>query len=207
MSVRRLMRRFARAESGIAALEFALVLPLMMVLYFGMTELTFAISTDRKVTLLSRALADLVGRTTSMTTAAMNDIFQASIAVMAPYDASNAKIVVTSIVVKATGPADGAGNPTLQGRVCWSEARGPGATKLAYNSIITIPDGFKTAGTSFIRADVELDYQPVFGDAVWKIVTPDRTGKITLNEKTPWPVRAAQQVVWPSNPLTPCPTT
>ena len=203
--MRQLARRFVIVRAGVAAIEFALVLPLLVIVYLGMTELTFAISTDRKLTLLSRSLADLVGRTTSMSNETMTDIFNASKSVMFPYNPNNAKLVVTSIVVRSTGQNGPDGQPKVEGRVCWSRAQGPGAQPYAFNSIQEVPEGFRNPSSSFIRADVTMSYEPMFGASILKWATGH--SRIDLGEHTPWPVRSSQQVVWPSDSKTPCATT
>ena len=50
--------RFKSDENAVAAVEFALILPLLIVLYIGTAELTQAISVNRKVTHLASSLAD-----------------------------------------------------------------------------------------------------------------------------------------------------
>lgn len=191
---------FLASVQGVAAVEFAMVLPVMVLMYLGMTELTFAVNTDRKVTLLSRTLADLTGRATSMSTSEMDAIFGASLAVMAPYNGANVKMIVSSIVVKDTGQVSN-GQPVLKGTVCWSVAKGPGNPPgLAKGTVVTIPDGFQTADSSFIRADVSIDYTPVFGSSVMQWVTG--ASSLLLSEQTPWPVRNVKEVVWQGT--TPC---
>ena len=53
---------FAGDTKGVSAVEFALVLPLMLTLYLGGAELAQAISASRKVTLVSRTVADLAAQ-------------------------------------------------------------------------------------------------------------------------------------------------
>jgi Flp pilus assembly protein TadG len=183
---------FAFATAGVAAVEFAMVLPVMVLLYLGTTELTFAVNTDRKLTLLSRTLADLTARVATLTSSQIDDVFGAALAVMAPYNTGSAKMVITSIAVTAKS---GGG---VEGKVCWSKAKGTGAVALAKNTIVPVPEGFQTANTSFIRADVTMPYAPVFGSGILNLVTSSPT--LGLSESTPWPVRNVKEVVMDSAP-------
>lgn len=194
------IRALAASTTGVAAVEFAMVLPVMVLMYLGMSELTFGVNTDRKITLLSRTLADLAGRATSMSSSEMDTIFAAAMSVMAPYKSDQAKMVVSSIVVKDTGQKDAQNKPVLKGTVCWSSARGPGATALAKGSPVPIPEGFQNADSSFIQADVAMPYGPVFGAEILKMVSGQSS--IVLSEQTPWPVRNVKEVVWQGT--TPC---
>jgi Flp pilus assembly protein TadG len=188
------LARFAAAAQGVAAIEFAMVLPVMLAVYLGMSEMTFAVNTNRKLGMLSRTLADLTGRAPSASSAEMDTIFGASASVMAPYKSDNAKMVVSSVVVTDTGNKDGNGKPIVEGTICWSTARGPSASALAKGTKVTVPEGFATPNTSFIRVDVNMIYTPVLGAGVLNAVTGSDT--ITLQNQTPWPVRNAKEVVW-----------
>jgi Flp pilus assembly pilin Flp len=57
-----LVKRFSKDRSGVAALEFALLVPLMMIMYVGMVEITEAVYVDRRVTLMTRVTGDLIAR-------------------------------------------------------------------------------------------------------------------------------------------------
>ena len=175
---------FARSADGVAAVEFAMILPVMIAMYLGMVVVTTGVNADRKLTLVSRSLADLVGRATDMTDTDVANAFDASAEVMRPYDAARVKMTVSSIVVRASGPPGADGKATLVGRVCWSATRN--GTRLPDNQVVDIPEGFKAADSSFILAQTEYEYNPVVGHAL--------TGPLALTETTPWPVRAVMQV-------------
>jgi Flp pilus assembly protein TadG len=192
--LRHRLRAFREASQGVAAVEFAIVLPVMVMMYLGMTELTFGINTDRKITLLARTLADLTGRATTVSSSDMDTIFAASTSVIAPYNSALAQMVVSSIVVTDTGTKDAGGNPIVQGTVCWSSAKGSGAVALTKGTKVTVPDGFRTANSSYIQADVAMPYTPVFGTSVLQMVTGKTS--MTLTDQTPWPVRNVKEVIW-----------
>jgi Flp pilus assembly protein TadG len=176
------LKRFSYADSGVAAVEFALILPVMVLIYFGMVELTIGINTHRKLALLTRSLADLSSRTATMTDTAIGNVFNAARAVMQPYDATNVAMTVTSVVVTNV-------SGTVTGKVDWS-CRTANSIVRAPQSSYTVPDGFKDA-QSFILIETALDYFPMFGGRFI-----GQAGSLHFVQTTPWPVRDAPQVVW-----------
>ena len=64
MSLR--VRDLLNDRSGLAAVEFAFVFPMMVVMYFGVVELSSAIAVDRKATQVARTLADLTSQMASV---------------------------------------------------------------------------------------------------------------------------------------------
>jgi Flp pilus assembly pilin Flp len=70
-----LIRRFASATRGLAAVEFALIAPIMIVLFFGVVEGSGVLSASRKTLLAANTLADLVAQETEVTKANLDDLF------------------------------------------------------------------------------------------------------------------------------------
>ena len=60
--LRSLLGRFGKAREGAAAVEFALILPFMLMLYAGSIELSDLINVDRRITVISSTVGDLVAR-------------------------------------------------------------------------------------------------------------------------------------------------
>jgi len=182
--VLRRLRGFPLATAGVAAVEFALILPVMLMLYLGMAEVTQGVNINRKLTILSRTVADITSRASDgIDNVAMNDIFAAALAVMAPYDASQVSIRLTSVVVR---DVDG----DAVGEVCWSDGHLITARPIGAN--VALPPGFNAPGSSFILAEVARPYTPTIGHAI--------SGTINLSENTPWPVRNVTEV--PRNGVT-----
>src|SRR5512138_82157 len=97
-----LIRRLGRSrddENGVSAVEFAMLLPLMITLYLGSIEVTQAVSADRKMTLVAGTIGDLVAQTQNscISTTEVTAVFEAGKAVLYPYDANLLKAVVTSV--------------------------------------------------------------------------------------------------------------
>jgi hypothetical protein len=100
-------------------------------------------------------------------------------------------MMISSIAV----PTPPSGGTASQGTVCWSEARtvSNGAlqkgTGLAKGSTVPVPAGFQQGKSSFVRADVTLNYKPIFGSSVLKWITGNATSALTFTQQMPWPVR------------------
>src|SRR5438270_2791228 len=102
---RRSVKQFLRDRRGVSAVEFAMLLPLVVALYLGGVEMSTGIAIDRKVTLVARTLADLVAQASSVNTTDVTNILSASASVVAPYDDTKLKITVTAVKIDSQGNA------------------------------------------------------------------------------------------------------
>jgi Flp pilus assembly protein TadG len=140
-----------------AALEFAIIAPVLITLFFGMSEISDALTASTKVTAVASTAADLVAQDKSICTAEMNDIFAALNAIMFPYDAKNMKIVVSSLI-------DAGSNKV---KVAWSKAQN--TTARATNTVVPIPSGLVDSGGggSVILAEVTYNYYSATGKLIY----------------------------------------
>jgi Flp pilus assembly protein TadG len=143
--------RFSGDERGLSAVEFALLLPLMVTLYLGTVEISQGIAVDRKVTLTARTVADLVSQVTSINNTDMNNSLNAATAVIAPYPSDKLKITVTSVTVDANGKAT----------VAWSDALN--GSPRAKGSSVTLPSALNIPNSSLIWSEAQYAYTPTIG--------------------------------------------
>jgi Flp pilus assembly protein TadG len=155
--------RLVRDQRGVSAVEFALLLPLMVTLYLGTVEVSQAITADRKVTLTTRTVADLISQATTINNANMSDILNASAAVMYPYSASKLKVTVSSVTIDANGKAT----------VDWSDSYN--GTARAVGSTVTLPSALVTPNTTVIFSEAQYSYTPTIGYII--------TGTLTLKDQ------------------------
>ncbi len=142
---------FARDRRGVSAVEFAMLLPLMLTLYLGGVELSQGIGIDRKVTLTARTVADLVAQVATIDTAGVNAALGASAAILAPYPSSNAKITVSVVNIDANGNA----------KIAWSNSKN--GTARAVGSSVALPAALNTPNTSLVWGEASYSYTPSIG--------------------------------------------
>ena len=152
--------RFSRDRRGVSAVEFALVAPMMIALYFGCVEISDGVAADRKVSLTAAALANLVAQSTSLSATDMNNVLDASTAIIAPYSASNLKMTVSCLSIDANK------NVTTK----WTATRNGGT-----GMTLTVPTDLKVASTQLIFAQVSYAYKPIVGYTI--------TGTLTLSDQ------------------------
>jgi Flp pilus assembly protein TadG len=138
-------------QRGVSAVEFALILPIMLLLYFGSAEVAQGVALNRMVALTASTVTNLVTQYTTISASSqMPDILNASAQVLAPYPSSNATVVVTCITIDASGRAT----------VAWSQALN-GTAKTAGQSI-AIPTALDTPNTTVVLGETTYSYTPVF---------------------------------------------
>jgi len=138
-------------EKGISAVEFALIAPLMVLIYFGCIELSLLMRVDRRVTTTASSLGDLTARLVTVSDADMQELFDAAAVTMQPYSAQTARMRITSVV------DDGSGET----RVSWSD--GHNMTAYTEDALITVPAGLVPTPGSVIVAEVEFEYTSSLG--------------------------------------------
>lgn len=153
-AIRALARQLGRlhqSRSGMAAVEFALVMPVLMTLYLVGNVMSDAISCNRKVTTTARTIADLASRYVSLTTVDADAILAASTQVLAPYNAAQGSFAMSEVRVATSTTAT----------VVWSRTRN--GTARTNGSTITIPANLAAVGSYLIVGEVSYPYTAGIG--------------------------------------------
>jgi Flp pilus assembly protein TadG len=153
-------RRLWHDARGAAAVEFALLVPLMALLYFGVVEVTQGAMTEQRVAHTASAIGDLVAQSTSITSDEVGDIFNVGDAIMSPYPTSGLEMRISSLV------ADKNGNVT----VAWSQAQGTTALTKG-GAAPRLPANVVNANESVIMGETKYVYRSVFGAVLPQPIT------------------------------------
>lgn len=155
--------RLRHDERGVSAIEFAMLLPLMLTMYLGSVEISQGVSASRKVTLTTRTVADLVSQVSSINNSDMSNSLNAAATVMAPFSSSNLKVVLSSVTIDSTGKATVAWSETLNG------------TARAKGSSVALPTALNVPNSSLIFSEVQYAYTPTIGYII--------SGTLTLKDQ------------------------
>jgi Flp pilus assembly protein TadG len=165
--IREKARRFASDGRGVAALEFALIVPLLLCLYFVTMEVAQAIEANKKVGRAASMTADLVAQMPEIPRAELEGIMRIGEATMQPYNRSKLDIIVTAIEVT--------NDATPKAQVFWEGKLVDGVYVKGVvkgTAINDLPPALKIKGSFLIRTEATLAYEPV--------ITWAASGKTTL---------------------------
>lgn len=161
-SIRQRLSGFAHDKCGVSAIEFALILPLMLALYFGGVELTQGIIVDRKVKLTARTVADLVSQVATINNTGVDEALGASAAILAPFSTADATVIVSVVEIDNKGTA----------KIVWSRAnKGTGHKK---GDSVTVPAALKTPGTFVVWGEASYNYTPAVGFIIGPLTLSDQ---------------------------------
>lgn len=144
------LKTLGKDSDGVSALEFALIAPLMVLLYYGGVELSLLMQADRRVTNVAATIGDLTSRSTIIRDDDIDAVFDSASILLAPLQVGQAQMRVSSVA------SAGSGN-NQQIRVVWSDARGTTARPVG-SQISELPEDLVPAGSSLIVAEVTYPY-------------------------------------------------
>lgn len=144
-------RLFAAAKQGVAAVEFALVLPILVVMLLATFDGGRAIAAYMKMRAATYALASITNQYATIQSVDMTSILGATSVVMAPYSSGTPAVKISQVTINKSGVA------TIE----WSAAQG--TTARSVGSSISPPSAMVVDSSYLIFAEVSYTYVPVFG--------------------------------------------
>lgn len=148
MKLMQTLRRFARENKGVAALEFAIIAPLLMVpLLLGTVDLIDVMGANKRAQNAAASVADVVARDTEISNAELAGMWRALDILMYPNDPGTMEIRITSISIVNASTA----------QVVWSEAHG-GMTARTTGSTVSLDNRMMQVGTSIIMVESVYNY-------------------------------------------------
>jgi Flp pilus assembly protein TadG len=156
------IRQRAVNQDGAAAVEFAMLLPILITLFFGVVETSLALLCRADISIMASTTADLISQSDVLATADINNVYNASGTILYPYyDPSVAgsgkpTIRLTSVIW------DTVGQSATVGKVAWTCTQSGSGTltpgSRTVGASVTLPQQLLTAGSSVIVSEIAYNY-------------------------------------------------
>lgn len=139
--------RFGKARDGVGAVEFALIVPILLIIYLMSFEITVAISITRKTTHASSDIADLVTQRSDVDKAFLSTMPNVAKAGLVPYSSNGLTLKISGITIDSASVA----------RIAWSW-QSTGGRPYAPGSNTNIPPDLAIANSFVVRSELSLPY-------------------------------------------------
>jgi Flp pilus assembly protein TadG len=155
---------------GVSAVEFAMIVPLMFLMFFGMLDVSNGFAVDRKVSQISQGIADLASRYTTLAETDVSNFFIIADAMLTPYDKTQLKATISQVYIDPSSKT---------AKVVWSR----GDQKKDVGTVVSVPtnlivkdaNGNYVANQYLILGEANYTYVPTIGWVVPK-------GGLTLSD-------------------------
>lgn len=163
-------KRFTRDSKGVAAVEFALIFPVMLALYLGSVEISGALQANKNVGKTASMVGDLITQQETITRSELSAIAEIGEALLFPYQETSPTITMVGIQID--------NDPTAVARAAWSGRYRNGAFSrpVPNGQIVNIPSRLRIPGTFLVQVRTDLDYKPI---VTW---TTESGGMINMDE-------------------------
>ena len=174
-----LLARLGRDRRGVAAVEMALIAPVLIVGYFGVAEVTMAMMAHRRASHAASAVGDLVTQSQQMNSATMTDIFRIGTTMMRPFPENKLQMRVTSVKMDASNNI----------KVVWSQGSG-GMGPLSAGATVVDPKlaSLLKPYESMVMTEMGYKFESPLDQAL--------PNALTFSDKTYLKPRRSDEVVW-----------
>ncbi|MEO9968244.1 MAG: TadE/TadG family type IV pilus assembly protein [Hyphomonadaceae bacterium] len=146
------LKRAGTNEDGVSSIEFAIIAPFLLLLYFGGIELSLLMLADRQVTTTSSTMGDLASRLLTATDQDINNIFAASTQLLGNINSNQARLRISSL-------QNIGGTVT----VVWSDATANFSALAPGQSVPNLPPDVVPLNGTAIMTETEFDYTSELG--------------------------------------------
>ena len=157
----RFLKRWAREDDAVAAVEAALIFPIMLTLLLGTFDMGNAILANQKAIRASQVVADLVTRDRSIDASGLDEAVEAGELAFTPMDAITYGVDVVSIRFDEDENAE----------IVWRETRNMPENSTVLTDVASLAE----ANGGVVVVTVQYIFEPTFADFV--------VGTIGMQEK------------------------
>lgn len=159
-----LLRKFSKDERGISAVEFALLLPVMILIYAGVADVSRGVDANRKVNRVASVVGDLVSRQISVLPAQLDDIFTIGSTIMFP-SVTKPEMRISFLRVERVNNSN-----TFIVRLDWSRKTSrfieKGTVKEKEARRVYLPENLRKEPMNYIRVETQYTYMPLLSSVL-----------------------------------------
>ncbi|MDP2118915.1 MAG: pilus assembly protein [Hoeflea sp.] len=147
IGLKRRIRKLRGDRDGVGAVEFALIAPVLIILYMGSLEVSVAMSVNKKLARAASTVADLVTQDETVNKAFLQSMLNVSQSVMTPFRSDGIKVKITGITIDGAGLA----------KATWSWQQ-DNTRPYTVGSTQSLPSDLAIPNTFLVRTEIEFDH-------------------------------------------------
>lgn len=160
--------RFKLCREGVAGIEFALALPVLLIMVAGAYDISAKLMADRKGQNAASTLAALMGNESKWTKSDVDDLLAGGAWLARGNDTSDVKVIISVLDRQADGSI----------KVSASRALNSTPLQVGASPPVDVPTNIQESGTSIIMTQVKFSVQTPFSNA-WPFYTDQGTFSIS----------------------------
>lgn len=147
------LHAFWQNAKGVSAVEFAMVLPFLLILLIGMVEVTGTVDHSRKVSRIASSITDLIAQAQTVDKSDLKNILEIGPTILEPYSSDNLYSIVASVTFDSDAKASVDWSYDSDGGEPWPTGAEPP---------VSLPSTIAIADTSIVVTQTDLTYVPAF---------------------------------------------